>query len=275
MIRPALSRYDSLRDARRSLARAAWWVRFGLFSAGVSMCLDQGRSLLSDAQFTWAERRIMGVVALTWLGGFALAGWVAGKLLSTSAELLDVFADQAEASARTAELLELHAVPALNRIALALEKATPPPAPPAATRPDPKAQAADAARRAIDSGRWGQADRLVGAFVRDHPGPEAAALLAALDGAHRRAADDLRDRLEEARIRGDVEAAVDHRDALTQHLRGDPLRDLDRDLARWLAGEIRRQARDGVARPVVAARAARILDSLGDMPEVAPLRSLL
>src|SRR4051794_8885371 len=124
---PILSRYESLRSSRRSLARAAGWVRFGLFSAGVSLCLDQGRALVSDAQFTWGERRIMGVVALTWLGGFALAGWVAGKLLGTAAELIDVFADQAEASARTAELLELHAIPALGRIALALERGSPAP----------------------------------------------------------------------------------------------------------------------------------------------------
>ena len=68
----------------------------------------------------------MGVVGLTYLGGFGLAGWVAGRLLATSAGLIDAVVDQAEAAARAVDLIERHAVPTLGRIALALENLRPP-----------------------------------------------------------------------------------------------------------------------------------------------------
>ena len=51
---------------------------FGVFALGVSVFLDQVRGLVSDAQFTWGERRMMGIVALCTVGGFGLAGWAAG-----------------------------------------------------------------------------------------------------------------------------------------------------------------------------------------------------
>ena len=269
---PARSRYQALRDHRRRIRRAAGWVRFALVATGFALALDQGKALLSDAQFTWAERRIFGLLALTWVGSFALAGWIVGTLMQTAAELIDVFADQAEDAARVVDLLEVHAVPALGRIALALE-ASARRAPAAPAPPDPKATAAEAARRAIDAGRWGQADRLVAAFVRDHPGPEAAALLTRLDDRRRAVVDDLRDRLEAARKADEPGAVVDLRDALTEHLRGDPLHTLDRDLARWLIAAIRRRLRAGEPRDRVAAIAARVVDSLGDVPEVDALRA--
>ena len=76
---PDVPRYDSLRASGRSLARVGPWVRFALFSVGSSMFLDEARSLVSDAQFTWGERRIMGIVGLSYLGGFGLAAWVVGR----------------------------------------------------------------------------------------------------------------------------------------------------------------------------------------------------
>jgi hypothetical protein len=98
-------------------------VRFGIFAGGLSLFLDQARPLLSDAQFTWGERRIMGIVALVTFTGFGLAAWVAGHLLRTAAELIDVVVDGVEANERTAELIERHMVPTLNRLANALERA--------------------------------------------------------------------------------------------------------------------------------------------------------
>jgi hypothetical protein len=136
-VRPDIPRYDKLRASRRTLARVAPWVGYGLISVGFSMFLGEVRSLVSDMQFTWGERRIMGIVGLSYLAGFGLAGWVSARLISTGAELIDVFVDQAEDAARTADLLERHAIPALGRIALALEKGTPTPAAPAPTRDDP------------------------------------------------------------------------------------------------------------------------------------------
>ncbi len=272
MIRPGrnIPRYDSLRASRRALARSAPWVRFGLLSIGGAMALDAVQSLVSDAQFTWAERRIIGVVGLTYLGGFGLAGWVVGRLLTASAELIDVLVDQSEASGRAVALIEEHAIPTLGRIALALEKLPAPAPTPAASPPaDPTAEAF----RAIAEGRWGRADRLVGGFVRDHPGPEAAALLAGLADARRRAVDGLRARLDAAVASGDHLRVVDLRDELTQHLRGPELEDLDGRLVRGLVDAIRKRVQAGTIRADLADLAARVVDSFADTPEGATLRA--
>src|SRR3954465_12677423 len=116
------SRYQSLRRSQRVLERMAPLVRFGLFAIGASVFLDRVRGLFSDAQFTWGERRVMGIVALATLGGFGLAGWVAGRLIRASAELIEVLIADVEAAAPRADLIELHVVPTLGRIALALER---------------------------------------------------------------------------------------------------------------------------------------------------------
>jgi hypothetical protein len=98
-------------------------VQVGFLGMGLAIFLDQSRSLLSDAQFTQGERSVMGVVALVALGGCGLAGWVVGRLIGIAAELFDAMADAAESSLRTTELIEGHVVPALLRIAAALESA--------------------------------------------------------------------------------------------------------------------------------------------------------
>ena len=86
-----------------------------------------------------------------------------------------------------------------------------------------------------------QAEKLVGRFIKDHPGPDAARLLAELEDAQesgRRGAESAA--LDEGpKGADDGLLAVEIRDALTEHLRGDRLADLDRDLVRWLVGEIR------------------------------------
>jgi hypothetical protein len=116
------SRYENLRNGRRTLGLLAPLIQVGFLALGFGIFLDQSRSLLSDAQFTWGERQVMGIIALLALGGCGFAGWVVGRLIAVLAELLTVLADDAEASLRTSELLELHVVPALGRIALALER---------------------------------------------------------------------------------------------------------------------------------------------------------
>ena len=268
---PDIPRYDSLRASRRALARVAPWVRFGLFSVGVSMFLGEAGSLVSDLQLTWAERRIAGLLALTYLGSFGIAGWVAGRLLSTGAELIDVMVDQSESAARTANLIEQHALPALGRIALALEKLS------AEGKPNPAedemARSIEAARRVITSGRWAQADRLVGAFVRDHPGPDAARLLAELTDARNTAVEVHKARLDAARHAGDALLAIEIRDALTEHIRGNALADLDRELVRWLVDEIKKRVRAGTVKPDVATLASRVVDSFADTPEGAALKA--
>ena len=102
--RPEPSRYRSLEASRLALARSAPLVRYGVFAVVVSVFLNRVEPLLSDAQFTWGERRLIGIVALITHGGFGLAGWVAGRLLKAAADLIEVFVDVAEASVRSAYL---------------------------------------------------------------------------------------------------------------------------------------------------------------------------
>jgi len=123
------SRYEGLRKGRRTLALIATLVQLGFLALGLGIFLDQCRELVSDAQFTWGERRVMGIVALLALGGCGFAGWVVGRLIKVAAELMDVLADGAEAALRTNDLIERHVVPALARIASALERNEPAPAP--------------------------------------------------------------------------------------------------------------------------------------------------
>jgi hypothetical protein len=271
---PDIPRYDKLRASKKTLARIAPLVRYGLFSIGFTMFLDEVKSLVSDAQFTWGERQIMGIVGFSYLCGFGLAGWIAGRLISTGAEMIDVFVDQSEAANRTANLIEQHALPALGRIALALEKM----ASEAQDKPrepvdDETVRRVDVARQAIAASRWAQAEKLVGSFVRDHPGPEAAKLLAALEDARNRAIEGLTNRLEAAKAKGDALLVVELRDALTEHLRGDRLADFDRQVVRWLVGEIKQKVRTGTIKPELATLATRVADSFADTPEGASLKT--
>ena len=110
-------------------------VQVGFLALGVAIFLEQARPLLSDAQFTWGERNVMGMIALVALGGCGFAGWVVGRLIAVAAEVLDAMADTAEAAWRTTELLEAQVAPALTRIAMALEQNGPDRSGPARHRP--------------------------------------------------------------------------------------------------------------------------------------------
>lgn len=88
-------RYDELRRGRRTLGLLAPLVQLGFLGLGLGIFLDQSRSLLSDAQFTWGERQVMGIVASLALGGCGFAGWIVGRLIKVAAEIVDVLADGA------------------------------------------------------------------------------------------------------------------------------------------------------------------------------------
>jgi hypothetical protein len=221
------SRYSSLRRGGKLLARLAFWVQLGLVILGLGLFLDQAQALLSDAQFTWGERRVMGIVALITLGGCGLAGWILGQLFKVSAELIDVVADGAEASWRTGDLIEQHVIPTLGRIAAVLE-----------------------AREGASGVRSAS------------PGP---------DSQVKR----LRTELDAARSVGSIRRVIEIRDALTQHLRGEPLHALDGELALWLHDLVERRVRAGTCDAELAGGVARALDSFGDMPEADRLRATL
>jgi hypothetical protein len=80
-------------------------------------------------------------------------------------------------------------------------------------------------------------------------------------------------RLDAAKGAGDALLVVEIRDALTEHLRGDRLADLDRKLVRWLVGEIKQKVRAGTIRPDLANLATRVADSFADTPEGAALKT--
>ena len=83
------SRYARCGGGVKILGRLAWWVQAGFLLLGLGLFLDQARGLVSDAQFTWGERRVMGIVALITLGGCGLAGWILGQLFRVGAGALE------------------------------------------------------------------------------------------------------------------------------------------------------------------------------------------
>lgn len=263
--RPGPSRYQSLQASGRALARTAPLVRFGLFAVGVSLFLDQVRPLASDAQFTWGERRVMGVVAIITLGGFGLAGWVLGRLVRAAADLIEVFVDGTEAAVRTCYLIEAKLVPGLVVASAALERLA------EGDAGDRPGRAVGAVRRAIHDGRWGRAEQLLQALGPDVP--EAGSLGDELSRARQVEKDDLLARLDAGRAADDPERVIHCRDALTRHLRGDPLKELDRRVVRWLAALIDRRAGSGDVTPELAELARRVADSFGDTPEGAAIEA--
>jgi hypothetical protein len=219
--------YDAFRRGSLRLGRLAIAVQVGGLLLGLSLFLDQARDLISDAQFTWGERRVMAIAALMTLGGCGLAGWIMGQILRLSASALEVLADGAESAARTNELIEEHLIPALGRIASVLEDALP-------------QRAAGATGSMADRG-----------------------------------AEALRADLVAAQAAGRVGRAIELRDALTRHLRGEALHELDRGLAVWLLNLVERRVESRTVDAEVAGWLARALDSLGEMPEAEPLRQAL
>ena len=192
-------RYASLRKGGKVLGRLALWVQLGFLIMGMGLFLDQARDLLSDAQFTWGERRVMGVIALVTLGGCGLAGWILGQLFRIFAQVLDVLADGAEAAWRAGDLIEQHLVPTLGRIALALE------------------------------------ERDGSAGLRAATATSAASVSAKA----------IRTELAAAQAAGRAGRVIELRDSLTQHLRGEPLHALDRELALWMLNLVERRVQSG------------------------------
>lgn len=251
-------------------------ARWGLFMVGASVFLDQVRPMISDAQFTWGERRVMGIVALSTLGGFGLAGWAAGRLLHTASELIEVFVESAEAQIRASQALETHLIPIMNRLATSMDRLAGSGALAPNGPADALARAVAVVRQALRAERWGQAESLLHALERDHPGaPEIATLQGEYDRARAKEFVRLRAELDDALSKDDPNRAIEVRDALTLHLRGPELHDLDRRVVRWLTDRIQTHIRDRTITPELVALAERTADSFGDAPEAAALLAAL
>ena len=188
--------------------------------------------------------------------------------------LIEVLAGQAEASRRLVELMESKAVPLLERVALAMERA------PSMSGPSGvvggRGPGLAEFRSAMDEGRWDQAESIARDLALDRPDdPKVAALAQELDRARRFAADDLRQRIEAARQANDPEGAIASRDELAGILRGDDLLDVDRAMVKWLLSLIQRRLRTGTVRVDVVTLAARVAESFGGTTEGASLRASL
>jgi hypothetical protein len=84
-----------------------------------------------------------------------------------------------------------------------------------------------------------------------------------------------RQELESGRAADDPDRVLDARDALTLHLRGERLVELDRQLVRWLVNLLQGWVRSGHRPADTAQLAARIAETFGDTTEGASLRAAL
>jgi hypothetical protein len=187
--------------------------------------------------------------------------------------LIEVLALQAAAARRTAELIESRALPLLERIASALERA---PTTPANVAADRRALGFGEFRKAVDEGRWGHAESIVRELTREFPDdPEVSALDDELERLRRFAIEDLRERIEAARLANDPDGAIGSRDELARLLQGDAIKEVDRPLVKWLMGLVQRRLRTGTIGADVVGLAGRIAESFGGTAEGASLRASL
>ena len=176
---------------------------------------------------------------------------------------------------RIAQLLADRIAPALERIALALERA-PEKTAPAPAPADPRAAALTDLRRAIREADFPAADDLFAAFSADYPeAAEAARLGENLAAARVFALDDRRKRLDAARSANDPNGVLNARDALAAMLPRGELDPLDRELVSWLMGVLMKRMRTGTVGGDVANLAARVAESFAHRPEGASLRASL
>jgi len=217
------------------------------------------------------------LTALVRLGGFALAGWLGGRLLETASGLLELV------SANTK---------ALTRIALAVERLSdstrlnPLPTtdqPQASQAPAPLLNAADAKtlthaeiRVAIRRGDWDQAEVLIQSFAEVHSdGASVERLSAELAAARQAAIGTLRARIDAARTATDPDRIFELRADLAPLLGPEEMQSLDSDLARWFMNLVQKRLRKGVMTIDVAQLAGRIAEVFDTTTEGASLRASL
>jgi hypothetical protein len=180
-------------------------------------------------------------------------------------------AESGETWGRLFALLETRVVPALERIAAALEN------PSAAAEPIPSRFAMIAeVRRSIHEGDFVRAQETLSDLSLDHPdAPEVPAIVEELARARILAINDRRKRLDAARSSNDPDAVLTLRDHLAEVLDARDRDPLDRDIVRWIMGILMKRLRTGTVAPDVAILAARVADAFGHLNEGASLRASL
>ena len=220
------------------------------------------------------------LAAIVELAGFVLAGWVARRVLTALAWLLEVQATAGEAAGRLAA--------AADRIADALARApTQPrcrlrPPPPRRTPPGPsppaemRTTALAEIRVALRQGEWRQVDVLFQSFTNHYPGdPAAAALGEELKAARESAVTSLRARLDAAREANDLERVLELREPLASLIEPEALVTLNRSLAKWFMKVIQKRMRLGAMTQELTLLATRVAGAFDATPEGASLHAAL
>ena len=159
-------------------------------------------------------------------------------------------AEVAGSLTRLTRMIESRIVPALDRIAVALERRE-------TARPDTnqsgsldrRATGFAEIRLALTQKRWDDADALLENVLHEFPDdPEGNALQGELARSREQALDELRLRLDASRSVNDPIAVIALHEEMTVLLRGEARRELERDVARWLIGALQRRMRSGTVR---------------------------
>ena len=173
-------------------------------------------------------------------------------------------------------MIESRALPLLERIAVALERA--PMTFATGSNGEARGRGGEIVefRRAIAESRWEDARAIVRESALEKPDdPEVVAMSEELERTRQFAVDDLRQRIEASRLANDPDGAIGSRDELAQILRGDAIKEVDRALVKWLMGLIQRRLRTGTVGADVVGLAGRIAESFGGTTEGASLRASL
>jgi hypothetical protein len=175
----------------------------------------------------------------------------------------------ADVGSRLVAVLEGRIAPALERIALALERGQ-------GTASDPYAAAIARISEAMEQGQWAKARTRVAALLSDFPGLDRGQELAE-EVAHGQEAaiQSASARLAAARAVNDPNQVVAIRDELAALLPAEARSQLDRDVVQWLMAILQRRMRAGTVRPDVAELAAKMADRFGETKEGASLRAAL
>ncbi|MGE3819224.1 MAG: hypothetical protein AB7I30_07290 [Isosphaeraceae bacterium] len=246
------------RETAGPLIRLASVGQAGVVIFGGLLGLSQSPQALAPGA---SAGLLLGLVARVGLA--IVAGLVVGHLLRGLGALLLTVAEQAEATAKLARLSD-------GSLARPVGAAS------AATGLSLKAADLAEIRQAIRAGRWAEAQDFARAFRDAHPeDADSDRIVEELAAARQAAADDLLVRIEAAREVNDPDRVIELRDELKPLLEQEPLRTLDRDLARWFMTIIQRRLRAGTVRNDVATLAGRVAASLDDTPEGASLRASL
>ncbi|MDR3633675.1 MAG: hypothetical protein P4L84_07545 [Isosphaeraceae bacterium] len=273
-LRKALAPPALPRDPAEALVAAAPWVQFGTWAIGLLFALET--LLAGRPSFSPEARLSLRASAVIVLLLYGVIGLAAGRLLAAFARLVDTQRTRADAAAQTLRWCEDTLGPALTRLTEALERSGVGTATGTASSPSTHNENLSTLRRTIAEREWAVAEQLIRDFAVAYPEhPEAALLAGELAQGREAATHDLMARLDAARAANDPDRVLELRDALTLLLSGEPLRALDRDLAKWFLHVIQKRLRAGGVKPDIPLLAARVADALDTTPEGASLRASL